>query len=140
MALLISPAPPDDIQLACETSPSGQVPLLLRHYSEFIAPTDLSAPVPRIDTIGLAGSPLVPFSYASRRQVPAVQRESPDQAHATSMPGAAWTVSRHPPDLSRGNITSPVLTPDEHLSTRVRWFTYVRLLDPHLMNLPSPFP
>jgi len=139
MALLISPAPPD-IQLAVETSPSGQVPLLLRHYSGFIATTDLSAPVPRIDTIGLAEFPLVPFSYTSRRQVPAVQHESQDQAHATSMPGAAWPVSRHPPGFSRGNITSPVSTPDEQLSTRARWFTYVRLLDPHLMNLHSPFP
>jgi len=62
MALLISPAPPDNNQLACVTSLSGQVPLLHRHYSGFIATTDLSAPVPRIDTIGLAGSPLVPFS------------------------------------------------------------------------------
>jgi hypothetical protein len=139
MALLTSPAPPD-IQLARETSPSGQVPLLLHHYSGFIATTDLSAPVPRIDTIGLAGFPLVPFSYTSRRQVPAVQRESPDQAHATSMPGAAWTVSRHPPGLSRGNITSPVSTPSVYLSTLERWFTFVRLLDPHLMHSIAPFP
>jgi len=109
-ALLISKVPPE-FQLTHETLPSGQVPSLNLHYRGFCATANLSAPVPRIDTVGLAGSPLVPFSYTSRRQVPAVQHESPDQDHATSMPGAAWTVNRHPPDLSRSNITSPVLTP-----------------------------
>lgn len=112
-ALPISKVPPE-FQLTYETLPSGQVPSLHLHYRGFSATTNLSAPVPRIDTISLAGSPLVPFSCTSRRQVPAVQHESPDQAHATSMPGAAWTVNRHPPDLSRGNITSPVLTPYVH--------------------------
>ena len=113
MALRISPAPPE-IQLAHKISPSGQVPSLNSHYRSFVTNTDLSAPVPRIDTISLTGSPLVPFSYTSRRQVPAVPHESPDQAHATSMPDVVWPVGRYPPDSSRGNITSPVLTPFVH--------------------------
>lgn len=42
--------------------------------------------------------PACAFLFASSRQVPAVQRESPDQAHAASMPGAIWSVSRLLPD------------------------------------------
>ena len=131
---------PPEFQLTYETLPSGQVPSLHLHYRGFFTTTNLSAPAPRIDTVSLAGYPLVPFSYTSRQQVPAVQHESPDQAHATSMPGAAWTVSRQ--------SSRPI--PEQHhlsgsdavcaLSTRVQWFTCVRLLDPYLMHFFAPFP
>jgi len=53
------------------------------------------------------------FLLTSLRQVPAVPRQSQDQAHATSMPGAAWPVSRYPPDSSWEDVKSPVLTPSK---------------------------
>jgi len=40
-----------------------------------------------------------------------VPHRSLDQVHAAFMPGAAWAVSRYPPDLSRVNDYPPVLTP-----------------------------
>jgi hypothetical protein len=54
---------------------------------------------------------------SSSPQVPAIQRESPDQAHATSMPGVVWPVNRFLPNLSWGNINSPVLTPFSNFDT-----------------------
>jgi hypothetical protein len=67
------------------------------------------------------------------RQVPAVQRKSQNQVHATSMPDAAWPVKQVPARLF----------PEQHqlsgfdivfaLSTLERWFTAVRLLDSYLM-------
>ena len=50
-------------RLAVRSSLSNQAPSLHRHYSGFLATTSLSVPVQRIDTISLAGSLLVPFSY-----------------------------------------------------------------------------
>ncbi len=54
---------------------------------------------------------------SSSPQVPTIQRESPDQAHATSMPGVVWPVNRFLPNLSWGNINSLVLTPFGHFDT-----------------------
>jgi hypothetical protein len=71
-------------------------------------------------------------SLCTAKQVPSVQRKSPEQDHATSMPDAVQPVNRFPLNLSQGNITSLVLTSFYSLSTLERWFTCVRLLAPYL--------
>jgi Integrase core domain len=47
------------------------------------------------------------------------------------MPDTARPVNRHPPDSSRDSIEAPV-SMSLGLTTRHQWFTYVRLLGPHL--------
>src|SRR5262245_20166997 len=80
-------------------------PSLHRHYSDFTATTSRSAPWLRIGTVGLAFRACA-FPFASQPKVPAVQRRSPNQAGAASMPDVAWPIGRHPPCLSRDNITA----------------------------------
>ncbi|WP_250121625.1 hypothetical protein [Chroococcidiopsis sp. CCMEE 29] len=76
---------------------------------------------------------------SSSPQVPAIQRESPDQAHATSMPGAVWSVNRFPPNLSQSNENSLVLTPSTNFGT----CTVVHLCSPSWSTpdiFEMPFP
>src|SRR5207248_8105346 len=91
----------------------------------FVATTGQSAPVSRFGTLPLAvsaawGSPLDGRAVRSPRPTIAfettgshVPQQSLSQARATSMPGAAWAVRRLPPDLSRGQKQTSVLTPSE---------------------------
>ena len=83
--------------------------------------------------------PACAFLFASLRQVPAVQRESLDQAQATSMPDTVWSVNRFLPNLSQGNENSLVLVSSISLSAIERWFICILLLDPHLMSLGHLF-
>ena len=74
------------------------------------------------------------FLFSSLRQVPAVPHKGPVQDHASSMPGAVWSVNRLLPNSSCSNENSAVLTPFR-LSTLVRRFTCVRLLEQHLIHI-----
>ena len=66
--------------------------------------------------------------------------KSLDQAHATFMPDAIWTVSRSPSRLIPGHSIFPGFDIIHSLSTRHQWFTRVRLLGPHLTRVSLPFP
>jgi len=50
------------------------------------------------------------FSLSIGATASHVPRKSRDKIHAAFMPDADWTVNRFPPDLSRINDYSPVLT------------------------------
>ena len=56
------------------------------------------------------------------------------------MPDTAWPINGHPPDLSRDSGHTPVSMSSETLSTRQQRFTCVRLPDPYLTPLTTPFP
>ena len=55
------------------------------------------------------------------------------QVHAAFMPDAAWTVNRFPPDLSRINDYSPVLTSSLRFRTLHQRFACAHLSYPHLI-------
>ena len=78
---------------------------LRRHSGGFVTLYERLRPLtahrycrPRLSSLRLSALP-------SPSKVPAVQRKSPKQAGAASMPDTIWTVSRSRPDQSRGNIT-----------------------------------
>ncbi len=99
-----------------------------------------SAPVPCLGTLILHGDlplGLLPFHQGTGSHVP---HRSLGQDHATSTPDTAHTVSTFLVDSSRGSGPTPVLMSTVSVSTRLRWFTCVRLLDPHLtLSFPSAF-
>ncbi len=75
----------------------------------------------------------------SRRLVPAVPYESPDQTHATYTPDTAHTVNQAPCELIlkfRHDLNFDVI----RVTTRQQWFRVIRLSDPYLPNLFSTFP
>jgi hypothetical protein len=75
-----------------------------------------------------------PFQSTGTRVAPRsypVPLQSPSQARAIFMPGTARAVNRFPSDSSQDSIKAPVLMPPG-LTTRRRWFTFIRLLDSYL--------
>ena len=62
-----------------------------------------------------------------------VPRKSQDKIHAAFMPDAVWTVNRFPPNLSRINDYSPVLTPSLRFRTLHQRFVCTHLSYPHLI-------
>ena len=60
--------------------------------------------------------------------------EAADRARVASMPDTAWPISRHPPDLSRDHLDTPVSMSPESFSIRQQRFACARLPDPHLTH------
>src|SRR3954454_2869840 len=113
-------------------------PSLHAHYRHFFATTSQSAPVPRIGTLALVGLPLGLLPWHRGDRFPGSIFE----------PGSG---SRH---LNAGRHAgskriSPALIPEQRLnpgfdvvptlSTLRRWFTRVRLPDPHLTQSRRAF-
>jgi hypothetical protein len=130
------------------TTLDGTSPSLRAHYRHFITTTRRSALLARARysaTRGLAAcrSPGgFPFQSTGTRVAPRsspVPLQSPSQARAIFMPGTARAVNRFPPDSSQDSIKAPVLMPPG-LTTRRRWFTFVRLLGSYLPPLTTAFP
>lgn len=109
---------------------------LLRSITITATSTLLQACPPLCDALIISASqfPVCAFLFTSSRQVPAVPHEGPVQDHASSMPGAVWSVNRSLPNSSCSNENSAVLTPFQ-ISTLERRFTCVRLLEQHLIHI-----
>ena len=117
---------------------SGQAPWLHGHYSRFLATTGLSVPVQRFDTIRLAGSLLVRFSYHRCDRFPQFSirariKVTPPLCRTPSGQSAGFRQTL-PEATSLPSFDVICL-----LSTRERWFTFIRLLDPHLVLLQHLF-
>jgi hypothetical protein len=69
-------------------------------------------------------------------QVPYLSR---DQLHAAYTPDTAWPIDRLPPCCSWESSAPPVLMSLISLSMRNQRFTCVRLSDPHMTCLTTPF-
>jgi hypothetical protein len=93
---------------------------------------------PWIATPSMSGV-LIPFLPPVYPGAPHVPCKSPSQARATFMPDTAKAVNRYPFGLSQDSIKAPVLM-SPSLTTRRRWFTFVRLLGSHLPPLATAFP
>ena len=113
---------------------------LLRSLTITVSSTLLQACPPLCNALIISASqfPACAFLFSSSRQVPAVPHEGPVQDHASSMPGAAWSVNRLLPNSSCSNENSAVLTPFR-ISTLEQRFTCVRLLEQHLILIPYLF-
>jgi hypothetical protein len=61
-----------------------------------------------------------------------VPHKSLTQSHATFTPEAAWAVNRFPPNLSRTQYSSPVLTSSIIFRRLIEWFACARLSESHL--------
>src|SRR5512135_2697749 len=113
-------------------------PSLHAHYRHFDATTSPSAPVPRIGTLALVGPPLglLP-SHRGDRFPGSMFEPGADSRHLHA--------ERH----AGSKRISPALIPEQRLnpgfdvihtlSTRRRWFTCVRLSDPHLTQSRRAF-
>ena len=66
--------------------------------------------------------------------------EAADRTHVAYMPDTTWPISGHPPGSSRSSGHTPVSMSSVSFSTRQQRFTCVRLPDPHLTPLTTPFP
>ena len=64
-----------------------------------------------------------------RRRIP---HKSLTQIHATFTPEAAWAVNRLPPNLSRTQYSSPVLTSSIVFRRLIEWFACTRLSESYL--------
>jgi hypothetical protein len=120
------------------TKPGDWAPSLHAHYRHFFATTSPSAPVPRIGTLALVGLPLglLPWHRSDRFPGSMFEPES-DSRHLNA--------GRH----AGSKRISPALIPEQRLlpgfdvvptlSTLRRWFTCVRLSDPHLTRSRRAF-
>ena len=84
------------------TRPNDAAPSVQPHYRAFLPTTGCSAPVPRIGTLILMGSPDSDFSLGIGATGSHVPHQSLDRGHAAFMPDAAWAVDRSPPRLIPG--------------------------------------
>ena len=132
----------------CRTTPDGTPPSLQVHYRPFITTTRRSVLLTRTRysaACGLAtcrspgGFPLQSTKTRIVSRSSPVPLQSPNQARATFMPDTAKAVNRYPFGLSQDSIKAPVLM-SPSLTTRRRWFTFVRLLGSHLPPLATAFP
>jgi hypothetical protein len=113
-------------------------PSLHAHYRHFDATTSPSAPVPRIGTLALVGPPLglLPSHRGDRFPGSMFEPESDSRhLHAGRHAGS----KRISPALIPEQRLNPGFDVVHMLSTRRRWFTCVRLSDPHLTQSRRAF-
>ena len=113
-------------------------PSLHAHYRHFHATTSPSAPVPRIGTLALVGLPLglLPWHRGDRFPGSMFEPESDSRhLHAGRHAGSR----RISPALIPEQRLNPGFDVVHTLSTRHRWFTRVRLSDPHLTRSRRAF-
>ena len=96
--------------------------------------------MPRIGTLILKGASLSDFSLSIGATGSHVPYRSLEQVHAASIPDAAWTVSRLPPDSSRVNRQKPGFDATIQFSILRQRFASTRLLVPYLTGSILPFP
>jgi len=112
------------------TKPGDWASSLHAHYRHFFATTSPSAPVPRIGTLALVGLPLglLPWHRSDRFPGSMFEPES-DSRHLNA--GRHAGSKRISPALIPGQRLLPGFDVVHMLSTLRRWFTCVRLSDPH---------
>ena len=81
---------------------NNATPSLQPHYRAFVTTTGCSAPVLRIGTLTLTGTPYLGFSLNIGATGSRVPHESLVQSHAAFMPDAAWAEIRSSPTLVPG--------------------------------------
>ena len=113
-------------------------PSLHAHYRHFHATTSQSVPVPRIGTLALVGLPLglLPWHRGDRFPGSMFEPES-DSRHLNA--GRHAGGKRISPALIPGQRLLPGFDVVPTLSTLHRWFTRVRLSDPHLTQSRRAF-
>ena len=112
--------------------PVNATPSLHLHYRDFNTTTSCPAPVPRIGTLTLAGSPLgfLPYHHRDDRFPRSAQEPRSGSRHLYA--------GRHPggkqvsPGFILGHRKDPSFDVVHYVSTPHQWFAYARLPDPHL--------
>jgi hypothetical protein len=120
------------------TKPGDWAPSLHAHYRHFDATTSPSAPVPRIGTLALVGLPLELLPWHRSDRFPGSPFEpGSDSRHLNA--GRRAGSKRISPALIPGQRLLPGFDVVHTLSTLHRWFTRVRLSDPHLTRSRRAF-
>ena len=139
--MLAPKAPPPKSWPGQGSSRTTDAPSVQFHYRTFVPTTSVSAPVPRIGTLALAGASDLSFSLLIGTTGSHVPHQSQIHVHAASMPDADRALNRLRLDLIPQPPHCRGFDVVLGLSTRHRRFTFVRLhwIAPDAV-IAAPFP